>query len=688
MKRFRSSLAALLATALLFIATTSALATEVCAGSLATVRALRGKAEATLYSRVEEGRVQVAIEIEIEESWHLYHSDLGHPKAIGRPTVIELSGEGIEWGELQFPEPHRIDQPFDDITVLVHEGTIVITAEGVLAEGATGADVGAALSGLTCEEDGTCVLYRESVTSAGRGADGLFASFVVPKVSEKMPTSFSSESKFGFQQASSTASASLFSRVDAGRVEAAIEIKIKSGWHLYHTELGHPEAIGRTTVIEMTGEGIEWGELRFPKPHRIDQPFEGVTALTHEGTIVVRATGELAEGFSGADVGAVIDGQTCEDDGTCVLYKETVKTLGRGADELFVEEEGGDHSGEEPSDDSDGLWKFLLSAVGTGLFTLLMPCTYPMIPITISFFTKQAADKKGSALPLSIAYGLGIVVVFVVIGVAFGSVIIPFATHPVTNIVIGALFLYFALVLFGVVNLQPPRFLLNLAGKASQTGGYLGVFLMGATLVITSFTCTGPFVGTLLATGAESGDLGRIALGMGVFGLTMALPFVALSMLPGKMKAIPQSGEWMNTLKVFLGFVELAAALKFISNADLSWDWQIISREIFLGAWIVIFAVSVLFLFGLMPGKRAKPGAVRVLAGIGMLSLTAYCAWGLKGGQFDKITASFVPPYSGGKLLPGLVDGEKLYVADDFEEARENALADDKLLLVNFTGKT
>jgi thiol:disulfide interchange protein len=516
------------------------------------------------------------------------------------------------------------------------------------------------------------------------------------------PPAFATQSFGGIGKSKSKVETTLYSRVEAGRVRVVIVIEPASHWHIYHTELGHEDAVGMPTRISMTGEGVEWGELKWPEPYREEQPAWNAFIYSHKGTIVVRGEGVLAEGATGEDVGLTIRGQTCDEE-LCLQFSETVTTSGRGDDALFpvVEDaavgattddgapQGGKEQKPEESGPLDGgLMSYLLSAVGWGLFTLLMPCTYPMIPITISFFTKQATDKKSSALPLALAYGLGIVAVFIVIGVAFGSVIIPFATHPITNVILGAMFLYFAFVLFGVINLQPPRFLLEAAGKASSMGGYLGVFLMGTTLVVTSFTCTAPFVGTLLAQGASGGEVWRIALGMGVFGLTMALPFVALSLLPGKMQSIPRSGEWMNTLKVFLGFVELAAALKFISNVDLVWNWNLISREVFLGSWVVIFVLAAIFLFGLLPGKRAKPGAIRVVVGVLVLSLTGYLGWGMNGGQLDKITVSFVPPYSGGVLLPHLSEKEKTYIADDYDGALEAALASNKLLLVNFTGHT
>jgi thiol:disulfide interchange protein len=348
-----------------------------------------------------------------------------------------------------------------------------------------------------------------------------------------------------------------------------------------------------------------------------------------------------------------------------------------------------------PQSQDASLWIFLASAVWWGLFTLLMPCTYPMIPITISYFTKQAAQRQTGTLPLSLAYGVGIVLVFVLIGVTVGQLIIPFAAHPVTNLLIGGFFLLFALALFGLVDLQPPRFLLSAAGKASSQGGYVGVFLMGATLVVTSFTCTAPFVGTLLSTGAASGGLGTVALGMGVFGATMAIPFVFLSMVPQKVKTLPRSGEWMHVLKVTLGFVEIAAALKFISNVDLVWGWGVLSRELFLVLWLGIFLVAAIYLFGLIRLKgesttEISPG--RMLAGLFFALFAFYCGYGALGNSMDPIMTAIIPNYSGRIASAGVGGGKSAtahtIIKDDYEGARERAGVEGKLLLVNFTGFT
>ncbi|MEO6597831.1 MAG: cytochrome c biogenesis protein CcdA [Planctomycetota bacterium] len=330
------------------------------------------------------------------------------------------------------------------------------------------------------------------------------------------------------------------------------------------------------------------------------------------------------------------------------------------------------------------LWSLILLSIAGGLFALVMPCTYPMIPITFSFFTKQADRRNGKVLSLAITYGIGIVLMFMVIGVAVGGAIISFAGHWATNLVIGVAFVAFALSLFGFFTLQLPSFVTNAAGKASAAGGLFGVFLMGATLVVSSFTCTAPVVGALLA-GVAEGGYGRVALGMGVFGLTMAAPFVFLALLPGRVKALPKSGDWMTTLKVSLGFVELAAALKFFSNVDLARGWHMLPRESFLMIWAFVFVLLALFLFGLM-GHRGAPvvgtSATRTSVGLASLAFAFYCLFGTMGFALDPIMTAFEPPY---RLRP--VD-EHTIVKDDYEAATALAERDNKYVLVNFTGFT
>ncbi len=641
-------------------------------------------AHATLHSRIAGDRVRVAIELKIDRGWHLYHHELGHPRAIGIPMRVELTGEGIGWTDVRFPEAHPLEQPESDAFILAHEGTIALYAGGLVAEGVTPGPIGAHLVGQTCD-DKSCVNYEQTIESQGAGPDALFAAFPEELFAPRPKD----------QHGGGEADAALFTRRDGRTIRAAIEVAITPGWHLYHSELGNDEAVGKPTTVTLSGEGVAWGSVVFPEPEKVEQPAVDAWILAHEGTIVLHAQGEIAAAVDApGPITAVIEGLTCQDGegGVCVLYRESLVDRGAGAEALFSrwEEERDSSTSVEVLGEKGDLAAFLGLAVFWGLFTLLMPCTYPMIPITVSFFTKQAAERKSGALSLSIAYGLGIVLIFIFIGVVFGRVIIPFATHPITNLVIGVLFFYFALVLFGIVNLQPPRFLLEAAGKASATGGWLGVFLMGVTLVVSSFTCTAPFVASLLLVGAQDGGLGRTALGMGVFGLTMAVPFVLLSLVPGFLRQVPRSGEWMNTLKVFLGFVELAAAFKFLSNSDLVWEWEILSREVFLLLWVAIFVASAIYLLGLWPGKRARPGPTRVVTAFLVLGFTGYCAWGMTGKEMDSVMTAIIPNYSGGRLMPKWRDfGVQHQIAiDDYDGAVERARTEGKIVLVNFTGHT
>lgn len=348
------------------------------------------------------------------------------------------------------------------------------------------------------------------------------------------------------------------------------------------------------------------------------------------------------------------------------------------------------------------LWGLILACVGGALFALAMPCTYPMIPITFSFFTKQAEKRGGNVMSLALVYGFGIVLMFVIVGVLMSGVILAVANHWITNAVIGIVFLLFAFSLFGWIDLQPPRFLQDVATTASGSGGVLGVFFMGAALVITSFTCTAPIVGTLISSVATQG-VARVAIGMTVFGLVMALPFVFLSLAPSKVKALPRSGQWMDTLKVSLGFVEIAATLKFVSMVDIALDWNALPRELFLLLIAAIFVMWAMYLFGILRKAGTANegvGGGRMATGMAVVLLATYLLFGALGYKLDFYMTAFAPPYSapmvGARAVAQAGTGDKAggsehaaghtLVEDDPDRALVLAKAEDKLLLYNFTG--
>ncbi|MBK7642631.1 MAG: hypothetical protein IPJ19_06200 [Planctomycetes bacterium] len=688
---------------------------------LPAAQAQEWKASSKLYAREQGDAIQIAIEVSVEPGFHLYHGpnpqDVGDQDAGGLPTTVDFDAEGFEIGPLTYPEPERETVKIgDDVyTALEHKGTFVLHGSGKrTSPGAKLEAIHATINGLTCDAKG-CTQYQEELAFKGSGPDALFGGPSAPANAPASATAAPQKSAnpFALPGASASkmkASSKLFARESGDAVEVAIEVTVAPNFHLYHgpdaTDVGTESSLGKPTVVEFDAEGFEFEPVEYPEPEHVDEDIAGEksTAYEHTGTFVLRAKGKRTKPLAQLDaITATITGQTCDAKG-CSDYEEELSYVGKGEDALFAAKSAATTPTLKPTaaaapakPENSGLWIFLLSAVGWGLFTLLMPCTYPMIPITISYFTKQASQRQGSTLPLSLAYGVGIVATFVLIGVIIGPPIVIFASHPITNLVIGLMFIFFALALFGAVNLQPPAFLLNMAGQASAKGGLGGVFLMGALLVVTSFTCTAPFVGTLLSAGASSGaGIGRVALGMAVFGLTMAVPFVGLSMIPGKVKAIPKSGEWMHTLKVTLGFVEIAAAMKFISNVDLVWNWQWLSRELFLAIWVAIFVATALYLFGMIRLKdegttEVSPG--RMVAGLFFLMLSLYCGYGALGNKLDSIMTAIVPPYSNSiSALQGGKHGGKAetwpIVIDDFDQALAQAKDEHKVLLVNFTGHT
>lgn len=708
-----------------------------------TSSAQMAKASGTLYTRVDGTDLRFAIVIEIDEGFHLYHHDLGAPDAVGLPLSVEVSGDYEELDELVWPEPHRYDQlgigdGGRDTYILGHDGELVLFGHGEVAEGAD-PNLSVKLNGLTCEDSGICLPYKETIESSGKGRDRIWKdypedAFGLAEGGPAADLTAPQESAFGMGGEESNgfgasepeveedqeADAKLYSRVVDGQLQFAIAIDINSGWHLYHHELGAPDSIGLPTSITVEGEGVELEELLWPAPHKYVQEGIGdggadTFILGHEGEIVVYGQGQLDEGATAPNLKAELTGQTCEDSGVCLQYAQSLASLGEGPPKIWADYPSGDwetalattpaeHVEEDDAvegseEEDDGLLALILAAIGGGIFALLMPCTYPMIPITISFFTKQAEARGGNVMTLSLLYGAGIVLIFVVIALTVGSLIMPFATHPVTNIVLGLIFVIFAAALFGMITLNPPQFLMNMAGKASATGGLFGVFLMGMTLVLTSFTCTAPFVGTLLsASAAEGRNIWEITLGMGVFGLTMAIPFTVLALIPGRLQAMPSSGEWMNTLKVTLGFIELAAALKFFSNVDLRYNWGFISREFFLLMWALIFVFAGLYLLGWIKMKgyattEISPG--RMMASVFFLSLAAYCWHGYNGHTMDSIMTAIIPNYSSAPAGSGHGGGggqdvsrpeKHEIVTDDYEGAISAATSRNKPVLINFTG--
>lgn len=343
---------------------------------------------------------------------------------------------------------------------------------------------------------------------------------------------------------------------------------------------------------------------------------------------------------------------------------------------------------------------FLLGMLG-GLLALLTPCVFPMIPLTVSFFTKK--DQSGKGMGSAIMYGFFILLVYVLLSIPFHlldqinpDILNEVSTNVWLNILFFVVFLLFAFSFFGFYELQLPTSWSNRISSAEGIGGVLGVFFMALTLALVSFSCTGPILGSLLA-GALTSDGGawQLTAGMSGFGLALALPFAIFAMFPNWMQKIPKSGGWLNTVKVTLGFLELALALKFLSNADLVQHWGILKIEIFYGLWIVIFFVLALYLFGRIrfsgDGPAGNLSWGRKISAIIALGIAAYLGTGF---QYDEARKTYEPL----KLLSGLAPPagyswfhpskcpNNLDCFNDLNEGIAYAKENDKPIMLDFTG--
>ena len=352
------------------------------------------------------------------------------------------------------------------------------------------------------------------------------------------------------------------------------------------------------------------------------------------------------------------------------------------------------------------LYVFLMGLLG-GLLALFTPCVWPIIPMTVSFFLKRSKDDKKKGIRDAILYGISIIVIYLTLGLLitalFGaSSLNALATNAVFNIFFFLLLVVFALSFFGWFEIRLPDSWANkVDSKAGKTSGLLSIFLMAFTLTLVSFSCTGPIIGFLLVEVSTQGSILGPALGMLGFAIALALPFTLFALFPTWLKQAPKSGSWMNTIKVVLGFIELAFALKFFSVADLAYGWRLLDREVFLSLWIVIFALLGAYLLGWLRfqsdeplpvamsemgepcGEKAKP-VLCIMLGMCSLAFALYMVPGLWGAPCKAVSA-FAPPMS--------TQDFNLYKANevraqytDYEQGMAAAKAQGKPVLIDFTG--
>jgi len=499
--------------------------------------------------------------------------------------------------------------------------------------------------------------------------------------------------------------------------EIKFNVKIEKGWHLYGMDI--PQGGPMPTVISLPEiSGVKFGDIT-PSV----KPMSSVDMIFHlklswwDSDVTFSIPYELT--VPGAEAEIKVSYQGCNDNACLSPKKELFKvTLGSPEDsnaenrdtveqavsEMTVPEKIVENSKQlwqpvtfpVPDENSDVVaspwWYIFLLGFGGGFIALLTPCVWPMIPMTVSFFLKRSSTRS-TAVRDAIIYGASIIVIYLLLGLAITGIfgagkLNELATNAVFNLAFFLLLVVFAISFFGAFDITlPSKWSNSVDSKAEATSGLISIFFMAFTLALVSFSCTGPIIGTLLVEAASMGDLTGPAIGMCGFAIALALPFTLFAIFPSMLKEMPRSGGWMNSVKVVLGFLELALSLKFLSVADLAYGWGILDREVFISLWVAIFVMLTLYLIGKINFSHDTPlqkiGVFRFFLALVSLSFAVYLIPGLWGAPLKGVSA-FVPPLYTQDF--NLYEGGRFEEYDNFDEGMKAALEANKPVLIDFSG--
>jgi len=500
---------------------------------------------------------------------------------------------------------------------------------------------------------------------------------------------------------------------------------IDEGWHIYGIEMPPlgPDAVAlQLTVFTVDPvPGLELvGQVEPSVPAKVmfDQSLK-LNLPMWEGKVSFIQRFKLVDGAKGAAIRGTVEYMACTDKGCTPPTRESfdlifgtpapeTDSVAGKADEKVEASVGSgiqknesdiwapvDVVAEDPTASTDTSqspwWAVLGLGFLGGLIALLTPCVWPMIPMTMSFFLKKGKSRKRAIFD-AVAYGLSIIVIYLVLGLAltmlFGaSKLNDIATSAVFNVLFFLLLVVFAISFFGAFDIKLPAKWSNaIDSKAENTTGLLSIFFMAFTLVLVSFSCTGPIIGTLLVETASQASIVGPAMGMGGFALGLALPFGFFAFFPSLLKEMPRSGSWLNTVKVVLGFIELILSLKFLSVADLAYGWRILDREVFVAIWIVLFILLGVYLLGKLrfshDSASEHVSVFRFFLAVVSFSFAVYLVPGLWGAPLKSISA-FAPPLTTQDFN---LYGGTFKEFHDYDEGMEYAKRNNKPVIVDFSG--
>ncbi len=506
-----------------------------------------------------------------------------------------------------------------------------------------------------------------------------------------------------------TVSASARSAARAGEVvHVEMTAEMEHEWHIYALHDAGEGPIA--TVITINGDYVSrQGKIDEPEPiEKYDEGFDTITRY-HEGTtrytIPVQLDGNIDPGkirLSATILFQVCNASLCYPPKEVTVDVPIVIEAGEPRKDHieFVAATVTDASGNIDLDAaiSQGFWPFVILALTMGFLALLTPCVFPMIPITVSYFTHQGELENQDPVKQASVYGVGIIATFTLLGLILAITLgasgaNQLAANPWVNLFIGALFTYFALSLFGMYEIQLPASLRQLFQNQEGRGGYIGTLFMAVTFTLTSFTCTVQFVGLLLVAAAQ-GQWFWPMLGMMIFSAAFALPFFFLALFPQYLARMPKSGGWLNSVKVVMGFLEMAAAFKFFSNTDLVWNWQIFTHISVLAIWAILMFFTGFYLLGKIQlphdSKVERVSVPRMMLSIFFLAFALYLSTGLFGRPIHGLIYSYLPPKLSEEvgMISEMNGGEELQWYTELDDAFVEANTIGKNIFVDFTGYT
>ena len=511
---------------------------------------------------------------------------------------------------------------------------------------------------------------------------------------------------------------------------------IENGWHVYSQFIAEGGPIPTTFTFNKSADFILLGKIsETPKASSAFDNNFGMQISWHEHQVVFKQKIKLNKPetkVTGTLEFMVCNDKQClppEDIDFSIMAKSGEPTAVSSEDKVAVTPIVDTHQKDTAQSkeisisttikaDSEttnpSLWAIFLAGFIGGLLALLMPCIFPMLPLTVSYFTKKAGSKRKAIAHAGI-YGLSIIVIYVALGMIitliFGSdALNELASNGLFNFLFFLLLVVFAISFFGAFEINLPSSWVNKIDTQSDKGGFLGIFFMAFALALVSFSCTGPIIGTLLVQAAAMGQLMGPAIGMLGFSLALAIPFTLFASFPSLLKSLPKSGGWLNSVKVTLGFIELALAFKFLSNVDLAYHWKFLDREVFLVLWIVIFALMGFYLLGKLKFSHDSDlqfiTIPRLFLAIITFAFTMYMIPGLWGAPLKAISA-WLPPqttqdfdlYTNSLSSPSVVQDtvKKKYAGlfkaphnldafFDYEQGLAYAKQHNKPVLIDFTG--